>query len=473
MQTSSRIPALEAIILERSHGGWDFYNLNIEQIEFESETKTRTLENPFISENDTFFMQIEDDKWIYHYDFEGDHYYGDVFQFCGLLHKVDVELTPHLIYSILMRDIMNHVEGFVSAIELLALDIAEIPCLVKPLLPLTGLAAVVGTSDSGKSCFCRQLAIAICNKEPEFLGFKLTPIHGRVLFVSSEDDAIATASLLKRQVGAMKVTDQNMSNMVFLFDTKKVLQKLDVELTNHQADLVICDSYGDLFDRGDSNSNVQVRQFLDGYSNLAKKHKCLVLFINHIGKRTDGSGPSKHSVIGSQGFEAKMRVVLDIRPDEQGHRLLSPVKGNYLAHDTKKASFVLLFEETTLNFTMTEERVSHSGIGKNSTDKKAYKVDWTTVFAEEIELQRKTLINRLHQIYDMPYGTANTYITDQLEKVTDKPGFWRIPESESQQDDFDEPNEHVEPNDTVDIIPPVEIVEQIELEETDEPKDYV
>ena len=54
--------------------------------------------------------------------------------------------------------------------------------------------------------------------------------------------------------------------------------------------------------------------------------------------------PSKHNAIGSQGFEAKMRVMMELRPDPVRHdiRHLCIVKGNYLSeeykHDTEKES---------------------------------------------------------------------------------------------------------------------------------------
>jgi|WetSurMetagenome_2_1015567.scaffolds.fasta_scaffold06310_6 RecA-family ATPase len=343
-----------------------------------------------------------------------------------------------------MKDESSQNSKFISAFDLLMLDIDEVPCLVNPLLPSSGLGAVVGTSDSGKSCFCRQLAIAIATGEKDFLGFQLTPRTGRVIFVSTEDDKEATVSLLKKQVDSSLYADQNLKNLSFIFETEDIIADLDKRLTETPVDLVICDSYGDLFDKGDSNSNVQVRQFLNKYSALAKRHKCLVLFVHHIGKRTEGNEPSKHNVLGSQAFEAKMRVVVEIRPDEKNVRYLSPVKGNYLPSEMKHSSFVLVFDEISLTFSMTKGKVGYSEIVGNKTGGLTYKVNWQEVFGVDDSLKVAELSKRLLRIYGMPKGTVYGYIMRSLESVPGKHGIWRmksdeqVPWNNTENDDADD-----------------------------------
>ena len=48
-------------------------------------------------------------------------------------------------------------------------------CLVDPIIPRTGVVALVGTSDSGKSTFLRSLAMAVASGAHSFLGFALHP----------------------------------------------------------------------------------------------------------------------------------------------------------------------------------------------------------------------------------------------------------------------------------------------------------
>lgn len=47
----------------------------------------------------------------------------------------------------------------ISAQELIQMNNKELPSLLKPLFPRTGLIALAGSSDTGKSSFLRQFAI--------------------------------------------------------------------------------------------------------------------------------------------------------------------------------------------------------------------------------------------------------------------------------------------------------------------------
>jgi hypothetical protein len=481
MQPVKQDSALKALILKKINQGKDYYLFHVPTLIIKpgEDRSARTL-HPTLSGNETFMILMIEGSWHYTFSLDGKDNIGDIYDFYRLMHgseptidddtishKINDELKLGLLMAEsgpgnngssspptkfdeidllidedtlpeaennqvdehepnLMKNEMDREDRLISALELLRMDITEIPCLVKPLLPLTGLAAIVGSSDSGKSCFCRQLAIAICKGERQFLGFELAVRTGRVIFVSSEDDLIATASLLKRQVGSQEQDNQNFSKLGFIFETQGLVIRLDKELTNNPADLVICDSYGDLVTISDSNAMVQVRQYLKSYSYLAKKHNCLILFVHHLGKRTEGNEPSKHNVIGSQGFEARMRVVLELRPDEENRRHLSPVKGNYLAQDMKRSSFVLLFDESSLTFTMTDERVSYSQIGVKKAGKKTYHVDWNAVFEADRELKLKVIEQKLAELYSMPKGSTSPYINDGLEKVPGNYGYWRI-----------------------------------------------
>ena len=61
----------------------------------------------------------------------------------------------------------------ISALSLFKADIQELPKLVNPFFQTAGLASLVGSSDTGKSTFLRQLALSIALKKESFLGFQL------------------------------------------------------------------------------------------------------------------------------------------------------------------------------------------------------------------------------------------------------------------------------------------------------------
>jgi hypothetical protein len=79
--------------------------------------------------------------------------------------------------------------------------------------------------------------------------------------------------------------------------------------------------------------------------------------------------PSKHNLLGSQAFEAKMRLVLELRSDvaDKTVKHLCCVKGNYLSADYKTESIKLLFSEF-LTFRETGERVPFESLVPISGD---------------------------------------------------------------------------------------------------------
>ncbi len=242
-----------------------------------------------------------------------------------------------------------------TAEDLLKRKIELIPCLVDPILQSIGLAALAGSSDVGKSVWLRQLAFAVATDQPTFLGWPIQSKHKSVIYVSTEDDENATAFLLYSLNKSQGCQPAECARLRFVFDTQNLLNELDHRLTNRPADLVIIDAFGDLYS-GDANKSNQIRGFLHDYSQLAQKHECLILWLHHTSKRTENDPPSKHNVIGGQGFEGKMRLLIELRRDhhDSARRHLCIVKGNYLPDEYKDESFMLTFGD--FQFHQTGER---------------------------------------------------------------------------------------------------------------------
>ena len=100
------------------------------------------------------------------------------------------------------------------------------------------------------------------------------------------------------------------------------------------------------------------------------------MFLHHTGKRTENYEPSKNNTLGAQGFEAKMRLVMELRKDavQPQYRHLCIVKGNYLPQKMKSESFVLQFSEDDFNFTNTGDRTPFEMLVKSAdnADKTKY-----------------------------------------------------------------------------------------------------
>ena len=268
-------------------------------------------------------------------------------------------------------------ENFVSAAELsgeitgemlLKKQIHDIPTLVEPLFPKVGLACLAGSSDTGKSALLRQLVMSVTAGLPSFLGMKLNARYRCSYYISTEDDETATAYLLSRQNSDLKIDPSELRNLRFFFESENIVTELDKRLAVHPADLVVIDCFSDLY-TGNMNESNQVRLFLNQYSQLANKYQCLIIFLHHCGKRTENFMPSKHNLLGSQAFEAKMRLVLELRSDvaDKTIKHLCCVKGNYLSAEYKTESIKLKFSEH-LTFKETGERVPFESLVPISGD---------------------------------------------------------------------------------------------------------
>lgn len=251
--------------------------------------------------------------------------------------------------------------------DLLNENIDSIPVLVEPFLHRVGLACLAGSSDTGKSSLLRQLAIDIVTGSPDFLGFPILATHNSVIFVSTEDDQKAVAFLLKKQT--QDFHPEQLKNLRFLFDTENLLGELNTRLTAQPADLVVIDCFADAY-AGDLKDTQKIRTYLHPFQILAEKHQCLFLFLHHTGKRTEGIEPNKNNLLSGQGFEAKMRLVIELRADlaiaEKRH--LCIVKGNYLPASYKKESFVLDFITDQFRFYNTDERTPYEMLVKRADD---------------------------------------------------------------------------------------------------------
>lgn len=253
------------------------------------------------------------------------------------------------------------VKNIMDGAELVRLGITRLPYLVEPILPKVGLAALIGTSDIGKSTILLQLCCDIVlNKR--FLGFKINTVHKSIIYVSTEDDQYSISNRLQR---LKESDDSKLKNLRFIFDTVNLFEKLDSELGKQGADLVVIDTFADIYS-DEMNQINQVRNFLMDYQNLLIKYNCAIIFNHHTGKHTEERPPSKHNSIGSAGFEGKARIVIELRQDynDVSKRHFCIVKGNYLGPEFKNKSFELDFNQTTLVFKNTGRRRDFDSLAK-------------------------------------------------------------------------------------------------------------
>ena len=287
------------------------------------------------------------------------------------------KVTPNFDFSALANDTSEteQQDGLITGEQLLLMPYEKMPTLIEPILQRTGIACLAGSSDTGKSTLLRQSVIAIVTGETDFLGFPINAVHRSAIYVSTEDLESETIFLQKRQ--ASKYTPAQLKGLRYIFGNEYELKdKLDEALTIKPADIVVIDCFGDGFGK-DLKSTHEIRAYLNPFQDLAQKHKCLILFLHHTGKRTQNFEPNKDNLLSGQGLEAKMRVVFELRADlmNPAFRHLCIVKGNYLPANYKRESFVLQFDEPNFHFTNTGERVPFELLVKNvntEQDKEKY-----------------------------------------------------------------------------------------------------
>jgi hypothetical protein len=274
-------------------------------------------------------------------------------------------MNPNFDFSKLAGQGTEQQDGLITGEQLLLMPYEKMPTLIEPILQRTGIACLAGSSDTGKSTLLRQSVIAIVTGETDFLGFPINAVHRSAIYVSTEDLESETIFLLKRQ--ASKYTPDQLKGLRYIFGNEYELKdKLDEALTNKPADIVVIDCFSDGFP-ADLKDTQRIRAYLNPFQDLAQKHKCLILFLHHTGKRTQNLEPSKDNLLSGQGLEAKMRVVIELRADlmNPAFRHLCIVKGNYLPANYKRESFVLQFDEPNFHFTNTGERTPFELLVKN------------------------------------------------------------------------------------------------------------
>ena len=236
--------------------------------------------------------------------------------------------------------------------------------LWEPFMRKVGMVALAGPSDCGKSILVRQLAIAVATKQKTFLGSPLNVNHGRVCYIATEDEQYGTKTVLKKQLKGFGV--EKLDNLHFKFESTNFYKATKAFLSKNKADLIIVDAWLDIF-LGNPNDPAAVRRELNPWHSLALQHECCILLLHHLVKNSENTEPNKNRLNGSQGLEAKLRLILDLRAVNNGvpnERQLTIIKGNYLPPEMKNKPWILTLNPDTMLFTKTGARAQFEGVAK-------------------------------------------------------------------------------------------------------------
>ena len=301
-----------------------------------------------------------------------------------------------------------------NAKELIERKITKLPTLVDPIFPKCGSIALAGGSDLGKSTFLRQFALSVAIGDKKFLGWDLKTQHQRAIYVSTEDDKDQITISLKTFNEHRNLKSEKFEGVDFVFAIENLVTTLRNRITINKIDVLIIDAFLDVFS-GVMNDGGQVRRFITVYDQLAKEFGFLVIFNHHAGKRTQMFAPSKDNLLGSQSFEARMRLVIEMRPDfvDDNKLHLCIVKGNYLPPDYKKESFVIEANENRY-FSNTGEREVFEHLRESVKEKQDLKkLCWD--LKEEGKTVREIEVDLRSQGYKISKSTVNRYLKEREE----------------------------------------------------------
>lgn len=274
----------------------------------------------------------------------------------------------------------------INALDLLKLNQNKPQYLLAPIIPKIGTGVLAGMPDTGKSQWVRQLCEHIISCMAEFLGFPLTATHNRALYIATEDDSINTAFLLHKQ---MEGLGQNANeNLSFIFaDTlsqEEILLALDEHLTAKPCDLVIVDSFGDIFSFNDTNNSIAMRRTVKNFDRFAKKHQCFILFVHHINKNAYKQSPHQMHIMGGAGLVQKVRLAMQLSQGEDLYKYFSIVKGNYCPREIKQNAMQLSFDDKHFIFTRTGTSIPIDSLKIDEGKNKDTKYDKLVRMADEI-----------------------------------------------------------------------------------------
>jgi len=308
-----------------------------------------------------------------------------------------------------------------NAVELMQMGDIEQHYLMEPIFPQKGSAVLAGKPDTGKSQFARQLCIQVAMGKTDFIGFKINPVYNKAIYVATEDNIENTRFLLSKQMTGLG--EEAKENLRFMFaDTMEqddILIQLDKALTAEPADLVVVDSFGDIFKGGDTNNNMAMRNTVKTFDKIAKNHNCLILFVHHVNKGAYRIAPAQEHIQGGAGLLQKVRLAIQLSEGDGNIRYFSVVKGNYCPKEFKQNSLILNFSEETFLFSNTGKTKPTNEIGMqvNNVNKEERYSELeeaaTTIFSDKL-ISYGDFVKQFCQITGKSVPTAKRAIANLL-----------------------------------------------------------
>ncbi|RPD51412.1 AAA family ATPase [Paracnuella aquatica] len=306
------------------------------------------------------------------------------------------------------------VPNVVNALDLYNQPEEPRPFLLEGWMPQGQTALLFGSSDVGKSMLARDFALHIVLGKDSFIGKTLNPVHRRVLYVSTEDDAMDWKSRLQNSI-VDKSCSTNLEGLDLMFpDGKNTIPNIYKYLLTYPTDLLVVDVATD-FPIGNINDTDAVRKFFFHFKVIARQTGTSVLMLHHVAKGREGI--SKDHAIGSQAWTSGPRAAWMLSRDgstydNNGRRLLTLVKANH-ASDAEKSRPICLKITDRLSF---EPVLSTSSLDHfiESGGKKLKKTEDPALIEKILELKESglTLLQIVEELKEMEITVGKTTVSN-------------------------------------------------------------
>ena len=215
-------------------------------------------------------------------------------------------------------------------------EIKETEYLFFPWFPRGKLISVQGDTGASKSTFMYAVG-AIVSTGAALLGVPCED-PGNVMFITNEDtESDILLGFLDAGGDQSKLRRMERDLIAHLDFSEGGTEILDCAIEQNNLKLVVLDPL-QAFLRGDMNKANDTRPQLARLMDIAEKHNCCIVFIQHQGKDTTKS--SLHRGVGSVDIGAATRSMLQavIDPQDDNLRIVFTVKNNTASfYDVSKA----------------------------------------------------------------------------------------------------------------------------------------
>ena len=280
----------------------------------------------------------------------------------------------------------------------------KVEWLVEPYIPKNTFVLVEGEESSGKSTFVSHIVSSLSASRNPISGASLDRAYTSIYISTEEDSSTVLAPRFEAQGGNLENIFM-IENPYEIFNNLKEFEKI---VKSNKIDILVVDPLSSLTGNIDSNSEREVRQFLEPLTDKLNKLNLTLIGIRHHGKSTNNA---RRKGLGSVAFSSLVRSIITIyeKDSNSNTRYLTQAKNNF---GTKKKTRIFSIEEKgIINFgsevNITSDELALREPIKNS--KNSNKTVKTTKIKKAEELLLKELSNKKYVSYN--------FLVEQAEKL--------------------------------------------------------